>query len=201
MDHLGTLQAERVRPIYMLQHYDDIPMSVEFPIEVMKRYLGDLSEKWANAPYYTSTFAYMLATAIMGIEQRRKQPSVPEPGEQIVIAGVELLNSEEYAYQRSCAEFWCGVAMGRGIPVAIAPRSALLESDGLYCYARPESLELLSRMREYYNEKRKHFLKQKAEAEMRRDQAKADVNSYDGAAQAAEWFLTHITYLMRGGKV
>lgn len=201
MDHLGTLQAERERPIYMLEHFDDIPMSKRFPIETMTAYLASLSDKWANAPYYTSTFAYMLATAVMGIVNLRANPFIPEPGEHIVIAGVELLNNEEYAYQRSCAEFWIGLVMGKGIRCDIAPRSALLESDGLYCYARPESLELLSRMREYYNERRKSFEQKKAEAATRRDQAKADVNSYDGAIQMAEWTINHLTYLMRGGKV
>lgn len=201
MDHLGYLQAERQRPIYMLKHYEDIPLSVEFPIEVMKAYLGDLCEKLGRGPYYTSTFAFMIASAVMGIVARRADPCVSEPGEQVVIAGVEMLNGEEYAYQRSCAEFWCGFVLGTGIPLYVPARSALLESDGIYGYARAESLELLGRMREYYKDRLDKAKEKRDEAARRRDQAKADWNSYDGAVAALEHVLVHHTYLLRGGKV
>jgi hypothetical protein len=200
-NHLAVLQAEQTRPIYMVDAQPDIPMSRRMPVEALKAFLGPLCEKLERTPYYTSTFAFMIASAIMGIVQRRGELHVPEPGEGIYIAGVEMLNGDEYAYQRSCAEFWCGVVLGYGIELVIPSRSALLESDGLYGYARPESLELLVRMRAYYEDLKKKSLAKRDEAAARRERAKADWNTYDGAAQGLDKILSHLTYLIRGGKV
>lgn len=201
MDHLGTLRAERQRPIYMVEAHDDIPMSREFPVKALIKHFGERCEKLQQTPYFTSTFAYMLASAILGILARRRVPGVPEPGEEIYVCGVEMLNGEEYAYQRSCAEFFCGVAIGAGITLHIPDRSALLESDGLYGYAQSESLELLTRMRAYYTDLRDKFIKQRDEASAKRNQATADWNTYDGCAQGFNKVLSHLTYLQRGGKV
>lgn len=201
MDHLGTLQAERSRPIYMIKREDDIPCSVRFPVEEVTAFMGAYCGKISANPYFTSTFAYMLAWAVLGIVRRRKDQNVPEPGEEIHICGVEMLNGEEYAYQRSNAEFMTGVALGYRIPVFIPTRSALLESDGMYGYEKAESLELLGRMRQYYEDRKKKALTDRDAAAIRRDQAKADWNTHDGAAQAMDWAINHLTYLIRGGKV
>src|SRR5262249_37794519 len=151
-------------PIYMTDVSADIPMSRRMPIEQLVAFFGDRCEKFSRIPYYTSTFAFMIATAVMGIVQRRRDPYVPEPGESIVIAGVEMLNGEEYAYQRSCAEFWCGVVLGYGIPLHIPARSALLESDGMYGYQRPDNLELLVRLKAYWEARKKRALEQQQDA-------------------------------------
>jgi hypothetical protein len=201
MDHLGYLQKEATRPIYMVEVQPDIPMSRRMPIELLKDYLRPLCDKIGDTPYYTSTFAFMVALAIKGIVGRRVDPRIPEDGEVLHICGVEMLNETEYGYQRSCAEFWCGVVLGHGIKLVIPSRSALLESDGIYGYARPESLELLGRMREYYVDKLRGFKQKREEAATRRQQAMADWNTYDGSVQGVEWVINHVTYLIRGGKV
>jgi hypothetical protein len=199
--HLEVLQAERTRPIYMVERQPDIPCSVRYPVEDVTRRIGANCDKLLRQPYFTSTFAYMLASAILGIIDRRADPLVPEYDEKIDVCGIELLNAEEYAYQRANAEFLLGYALAKGIEVYIPDRSALLESDGLYGYARSESLELLGRMKLYYNDKKKQSLATRDEAAMRRDQAKADWNTHDGAAQTFDWVLSHLSYLSRGGKV
>ena len=79
----------------MVDHQPDIPMSQRMPIEVLKAFNGPLCDKLARQPDYTSTFAFMIATAVMGIVQRRRDPHVPEPGEVIHVCGVEMLNGEE----------------------------------------------------------------------------------------------------------
>jgi hypothetical protein len=200
-DHLGVLKAETKRPIYMVDVQPDIPMSKRHEIEYLTEHFGLLCEKLKAQPYFTSTFAYMIATAVLGIMARRTKYHVPERGEEIYICGVEMLNGEEYAYQRSNAEFMVGYALGKGIAVHIPPRSALLESDGMYGYANAASLELLSRMRAYYEDKKKKAAASRDQAALRRDQAKADWNTYDGSIQALDWALSHLTYLCRGGKV
>jgi hypothetical protein len=201
VDHLAWLQSNQTIPVYMVEAQADIPMSRRMPIEILRTWLAPLCEKWARQPYYTSTFAFMIATAVMGIVARRIDPRVPEPGEVIHLAGIEMLNGEEYAYQRSCAEFCCGLVIGHGIRLVIPDRSALLESDGMYGYARPESLELLIRMRAYYGDLKAQALAKRDEAATRRDQAKADYGTYDGAAQGIDKIVNHMTYLVRGGKV
>jgi hypothetical protein len=201
VDHLAWLQRNRTVPVYMTEAQPDIPMSQRMPIERLVQYFGLQCKKFTRTPYFTSTFAFMIATAVMGIEQRRADPRVPEPGERIIVAGVEMLNGEEYAYQRSCAEFWCGVVLGRGIELYVPPRSALLESDGMYGYTQPESLELLQRMHAYYSDMKAKALEKREEAATRRNQAMSDYQTYDGAAQGIDRILNHLVYLKRGGKV
>src|SRR5437868_15140688 len=82
-NHLAALQAERTRPIYMVDPQLDIPMSRRMPVEALKAFLGPRCDKLERTPYYTSTFAFMIASAVMGIVQRRQDPHVPEPGEVI----------------------------------------------------------------------------------------------------------------------
>jgi hypothetical protein len=201
MDHLGVLKAETTRPIYMVEVQPDIPMSQRHNLEYLVAHFSMLCEKLRDQPYFQSTFAFMIATAVLGIVARRQHPDIPEPGEEIYICGVEMLNGEEYAYQRSNAEFLVGYALGHGIHVHIPPRSALLASDGIYGYANGESLELLSRMRAYYDDRRKNLIAKRDAAGVKRDQAKAEWNTYDGCIQTMEWALNHLTYLCRGGKV
>jgi len=201
VDHLAWLKQNRTIPVYMVEAQPDIPMSRRMPVEALTAFLAPLCDKIERQPYYTSTFAFMIATAVMGIVQRRATPTIPERGEQIVIAGVEMLNGEEYAYQRSCAEFWSGVVLGYGIELVIPARSALLESDGMYGYAPPANLELLVRQKAYYTDLKAKALAKRDEAATRRDQAKADYNTYDGCAQGFDKVLNHLTYLIRGGKV
>lgn len=200
-DHLGVLRAEKDRPIYMVTTQAAIPASVRFPIEGLTAHFGALCDKLARAPYFTSTFGYMVAFAVLGILERRQAWHVPEPGESIVIAGVELLSTEEYAYQRSNGEFMIGFALGHSIPVYIPPRSALLESDGMYGYANGDNLELISRMRAYYQARYKKILAERDAAATRRQQAMSDWQTHDGSMQAIDHILTHLTYLARGGKV
>src|SRR5947208_1451528 len=68
--HLAALQAERTRPIYMVDPHADIPMSRRMPVEQLTAFLGPRCEKLERTPYYTSTFAFMIASAVMGIVQR-----------------------------------------------------------------------------------------------------------------------------------
>lgn len=105
------------------------------------------------------------------------------------------------SYQRSNAEFMIGMALGHGIPVHVPQRSALLESDGLYGYARAESLELLGRLRLYYNDMKRQSIAKRDEAAKAREQAKADWNTHDGAVQALDRIVFHLSYVSRGGKV
>ncbi len=200
-DHLGVLRAETTRPIYMIKEQPTIPMSRRFPIEVLTDHFADLCDKLRRKPYFTSTFGYMIATAALGIIQRRADPHVPEAGEEIHVCGVEMLNGTEYAYQRANGEFLAGFVLGLGIKLVIPDRSALLENDGMYGYGNGESLELISRMRAYYEDMKKKHLAKRDLAAAQRKQADADYQTYDGSAQSLDWVINHLNYIARGGKV
>jgi hypothetical protein len=107
-------------PVYMQKHFDDIPASVELPVAELAA-MGIPGDP----PYFTSTPAYMIAMAIaMGYEE-------------IGLWGIDLLESQEYQYQRPCAEFWCGYAIGKGIKITIASTSALCKANYLYGFTYP----------------------------------------------------------------
>lgn len=196
-DHLGALKAETTRPIYMLHTHADIPCSVKFPIEAFTEYFGRNIEKLATQPYATSTFAYMLGLAIM-----RLAPS-PYPTEdaEIHIYGVPLVNGDEYAFQRECASFYAGFAAGRGIRIVFTPYAAWLEADGLYGYARGESIALLRAMLTEVEAERDKYLADIKELDVQHRDIQMRVNTKDGARQQCDLFARRLLALMRGAKL
>lgn len=93
--------------VYMQKTHDDIPNSIKYPMaEVTAEFLPD-------APYYTSTPAYMLGLALlMGYKE-------------IELYGFDMGTTTEYHYQRANFEYWIGIAHGRGIKVTL-PGSQIL---------------------------------------------------------------------------
>lgn len=109
--------AETTIPIFMHEHIDDIPSSVELPIEELKKYRR----------YFTSTLAYMLALAYHA-RKTEKRPKVVE------LYGVHMSAGEEYADQRPCCEYWLGMLQASGAKVVLAPGGALLAANSMYGY-------------------------------------------------------------------
>ena len=69
--------------------------------------------------YFTSTIAYMMAYAIyIGVEEIILWD---------ILSGDE---NSEYMQQKACLDFWCGVAIGRGITIVKTPESKILEPVG-----------------------------------------------------------------------
>ena len=88
--------AKKPIPLYMHQHYEDIPNSVAFPKERIER---ELPRGW----YHCGTFDWLVAFAIL------------EGAEEIHIYGVGLSYNGEPLSARACLEYWLGVAEGKGI--------------------------------------------------------------------------------------
>jgi hypothetical protein len=111
-------------PVYMPEHYDEIPASVAIePTALQRRLLGDQDD--LQGPYFASGPGYMMAVAIdAGFRE-------------IHLYGIDLLDSEEFTYQRPNLEFWIGVAKGRGIKVYVPKQSALLKASYLYGFTWP----------------------------------------------------------------
>lgn len=100
-------------PIYMQERYRDIPQSMRYPKE---RVLSEFRR------YMTSQTAWMIALALT------------EGVTHIGLYGIHYSHRDERDWQRACAEYWCGVAEGRGAHVLIAPNSPMLHSTRLYGY-------------------------------------------------------------------
>jgi len=113
LNYYEWLKALRT-PIYMQEHYPEIPASVRYPRE---RILAEF------LPYVSSTGAWMVALALT------------EGATTIGCFGMHYSFGSEYAEQRAGFEFWLGVASGRGCRLVTPEGCPLLrEPVGLYGY-------------------------------------------------------------------
>lgn len=131
--HYDWLTRPHEYPIYMQEHYPDVPSSVKYPLdEIVKELLPNIwrdinlpgvpeeKRKTERVRHFTSSAAYALALAIY------------QGAKQIEIHGIEMSSDTEYVRQRDGVTFWMGVAVGRGVNVVI--HSPLLINDKLYGY-------------------------------------------------------------------
>lgn len=130
--HYDWLMRPHEYPIYMQEHYEDVPSSVKYPKEeIVKALLPNIwrdvnkpgmnkAEAIEQIENFTSSAAYAIALAIY---QGKKQ---------IELVGIELTSDTEYVRQRPGVLFWLGIAVGRGINVVI--HSPLLMKDKPYGY-------------------------------------------------------------------
>ena len=123
--HYDWLQRPHEFPIYMQDHYDDVPSSVKYPKEeIVKELLPnvwrDVAGDVSQVENFTSSTAYAIALAIY---QGKKQ---------IEISGIEMTSDTEYVRQRPGVYFWLGIAAGRGINIVL--HSPLLMNEKPYGY-------------------------------------------------------------------
>jgi hypothetical protein len=163
------------RPVYMQQRHEDIPASVALPIK-------ELSERFfpGEDPYFTSTPSYMIAMAIM------------EGYEEIGIYGIDLLQDEEYSYQRPGAEYLIGVARGMGIKVHVPKQSALCKANYLYGYTEPPDAGVFQPFKDFLTEQlNKH--------QAQFNQAEATRHTLNGVLQGVQACISWIDHQKRGG--
>jgi hypothetical protein len=101
IDKMDDLDA----PVYMQEAYYD--GAVKYPFEKVEK------------EYFSSTIGYMLALAIS------------ENPDEIAIYGVDMASKEEYLHQRANAEYFIGLAQGKGIKVTIPESSPLLKYQSI----------------------------------------------------------------------
>lgn len=128
-EHWEWLQQEHDFPIYMQQHWDDVPASDAFPLEEIERTFPGVAELLPSGEelernYFTSTFAYMCSLAMLEIKKQEL------PG-RIEIYGFDMATWTEFQYQKGSTEFWMGYARGMGIEVTV-PYKCRLVSGKLY---------------------------------------------------------------------
>lgn len=106
----GAWLKQNHLPIYMQKRYKDVPASIEYPF-------GQIITEFY--PYFTNHVAWMIALALtQGVTH-------------LGLYGCHYDSQSEYGPQRGCAEYWCGVAHGRGVQVLIPPTCDLLDNPHL----------------------------------------------------------------------
>lgn len=170
-DHHKWL-AEAPIPIYMAERVGSIPNSVKFPLDRIMRQGG-------HPDYFTSTVAFGIALAI------------EEGFKEIGLWGIDLIVGDEYFYQKPCAEFWLGVAHGKGITITLPHTTALCKQSHRYGYQQePESLvkmsELAKRRQALLDERHKKMI---------------ELANIDGAVQESQMWGDLADLRMKGGTV
>lgn len=103
--------AQNRVPIYMQDRYSDVPASMKYPFA---RIITEFPRG-----YMTNTMAYMMALALT------------EGVTHIGVFGCNYSAGSEYGPQRGCAEYWLGIAEGRGVHVCIPHGCDLLNKPSL----------------------------------------------------------------------
>jgi len=125
-EHIKWLQQCPV-PLYMWQHYEDMPNSIPYPLEQvidftyskgLRLSLPDNTEK--KNRYITNSISYMFLLAWM------------EGFKEIHIYGVDLAQNEEYYYQRPNLEYFIGAAQATGVKVVMPITCDLCKAYSLY---------------------------------------------------------------------
>lgn len=98
-------------PIMMQDVYPDVPASIRYPFETIVTEFP--------RGYMANHVAYMVALALT------------EGVTHLGIFGCDYNTNSEYGPQRGCAEYWLGLAEGRGVQVLIAPKCDLLGKPAL----------------------------------------------------------------------
>ena len=115
-------------PVYMQDHYEEIPNSVKYPHdEIKERFHLDAM---GNNLYVTNTITWMLLLAIY------------EGYTDISLYGVHMSHETEYAYQRSSCSWALGIIhglmlAGEKYTIRIAEQSSLLKAEYEYGYDEP----------------------------------------------------------------
>lgn len=144
------------------------PKCEAYPLDEAKALMGGRN-------YFTSSFSYMLAKAIL------------EGCDEIGIWGVDLVVGTEYIQQRPAAEFLLGIAVAQGIKISVAEGSALLRSGFLYGFEDDTPDPGIRRLKDKiggYDEKIKELMSQ--------------VYALGGAKREAEECITMLEAQHRG---
>lgn len=202
-DYRGWLAGCGI-PVYMIEQAPDLPTSVRYPLERLTAMAGD---------YFTSTVAFMTALAVDEVDRHvadamrafldEHAAEHVDPMEFVMrqrelyaehtigLFGIDLVVEEEYFHQKACAEFWIGLAVGRGIEVYIPPQSALCKQSYRYGY-EPEPQTVIRPSEVTAHHKR---------LTEERDRLLRELYMHDGALQADEYWQRVVELRTRGAEV
>ena len=167
--HLKWLQDNQDVPVFMQEHFEDIPMSFPYPKRAILDRFGS---------YFTNTISWEVALAIhLGFKEIR-------------IYGVNMANDVEYASQRPSCEYYIGMARGLGIEVYVPPESDLLKCLYLYGFEDGE-LSIMSAKFDSFIAEQEQLM---AQSQGQVNQHLAIVNQRIGSKHTAEYFKKAFVY-------
>jgi len=114
--HNIWLEKEHDFPVFMQEKFEDFPASKPYPL--------DDALALSSKKRLTSSFAYLLAMAILELER----------GDRVYVYGFDMQSNSEYAKQLPEALYWIGYAEAKGLEIIGAPESLLILDKALYGY-------------------------------------------------------------------
>lgn len=163
--HFEWISSGKTPPIYMQQHYPEVPKSIRYPIEKVLslvknvKIVVDGQEKIFK--YFSSSPEYALALAAEMYKKRKGYS-------RIEVWGIELEHESEYVYQRTGFAFWSGYLAGIGAELVLV--NSIFDSP-MYGYEGDIAIsseylqgrirDLINELghdREQYNQEAKTFL-------------------------------------------
>lgn len=126
---LSRLEDEKV-PVYMADHYDEIPNSVRFPREEVKE-MFHIDAMGKNL-FVTNSITWMI---LLGLYEGYRD---------ISFFGVHMAHETEYGYQAPSCSWALGYAQAMGCTIYLPEESQLLKAR--YEYGFDEPSELMRKM-------------------------------------------------------
>ena len=168
-EHIKWLQECKI-PLYMWEHYDDMPNSIPFPKERL------VEEFETN--YFTNTISWMVAFAIS------------EGFEEIHVYGVDMAQESEYQWQRPSCEYFLGIAKGLGIKVYIPDDSDLLKTSQLYGFETDNAMRLKMKGRKKeLTDRKKQYEAEYAKYQKACQDCKDAINQINGAIEDINYWM------------
>lgn len=164
-------------PIFMQDKYDEIPSSIKYPLDVVAKCFR---VSGTDRPYLTCSASEMLAVALL---------STPQPA-RIDVFGIDMAQDTEFGHQRPSAEFWLGIAFGRGIELSVQYSSDLLKANFIYGFEdEPQQV-----VRAQHMERRKFLADMRQQALTKEQQAHEERLQYEGALADIDHVIKRWTY-------
>lgn len=138
-EHISWLQQCTI-PVYMWEHYDDMPSSLPFPKDEVLEFVASKGLKLIFPdgkeeinPYVTNSISWMIILAwYLGFKE-------------VHIYGVDLAQNDEYLYQRPNLEYYIGAMQALGIEVVMPETCDLLKASLLYGFESDNKMRLKMR--------------------------------------------------------
>jgi hypothetical protein len=159
-DYIKNLAALNV-PIYMQQHWNEIPQSIPYP-------LAEITSRFGR--YFTNSVSYMIALAIL------------DGATDIGCFGVDMATGSEYGPQRPSCEWMLGIAAGLGIRLTIPDQADLLKTMFLYAFEEREQCAWEKKVTQMLSA----MEKRKAKSDAIRASEEQKVQQYIGAIEATK---------------
>lgn len=182
-EHTSFLQKCPV-PVYMQKHYDDIPLSVEYPRESIKDFFNEnfIIDNGIGSEFteFSNSISWMVALAIY------------EGYQEIWVTGVDMAQKDEYAWQRSSCNFFIGFAAGKGIRILIPQNSELCKFPQDYGWETDNQVRIKKKARKKELQQRKQAIVieiQKAQQKIK--EYEYSVCQIDGAIMEIDYDLNN----------